>query len=127
MKTSEKFLSLGILVIVAGIVLLVIGNTDGIGTSTFFFFPFFLVSTSDVMVMLLLIALTLFIFVIVRRSAMTYFSQVESRYDKEFAEQYIPVGTKCSYCSKPIPIDAAYCSSCGSPIDKGRELNGELR
>ncbi|MGY5880012.1 MAG: zinc ribbon domain-containing protein [Candidatus Thorarchaeota archaeon] len=123
MKTSQNFLSLGILVIIAGIILLVISSSSGMGTSTFFFFPFFFVSTSDVMVMFLLMALTFFILVIMMRSAITYFSQVESGYDEEFTEQYIPVGTKCSYCSKPLPVDAVYCSKCGNPVDNDRASN----
>ncbi len=123
MKTSQNFLSLGILVIIAGIILLVISSSSGIGTSTFFFFPFFFVSTSDVMVMFLLLGLTFFIFVLMMQYAVTYFRHIETSQDEEFAEQYIPVGSKCSYCSKPLPVDAVYCSSCGNPVGNDKASN----
>jgi hypothetical protein len=123
LKTSQNFLSLGILVIIAGIILLVMSSSSEIGTSMFFFFPFFFVSTNDVLVVFLLMALTFFIFVIMMRLAVAYFSQVESRFNEELTEQYIPVGTKCSYCYKPLPADAVYCSSCGSPVSNDRTEN----
>jgi len=122
-KTSQNFLFVGILVIIAGIILLVISSSSGIGTSTFFFFPFFFVGTSDVTTMILLMALAFFICVLMMWSAITYFSQIESQHDDEIAKQYIQVGVKCIYCSKPLPIDAEYCSSCGNPVDHDKTLN----
>jgi len=122
-KTSQNFLFVGILVIIAGIIFLVISSSSGIGTSTFFFFPFFFVGTSDVTAMILLMALAFFIFVIMMRSAITYFSQIESQRDEEITKQYIQVGTKCIYCSTPLPVDAEYCSSCGNPVDHDRTLD----
>lgn len=123
MKTSQNFLSLGILVIIVGIVLIVIGSSTGIEVSTFFFFPFFFFSTSDVIVVFLLIALTFFIFVIMIWPAITNSGQVGLMYDEKHTGDYIHVGAKCSYCSKPLPVDAKYCSNCGNPIGNDKASN----
>jgi len=123
LKTSQNFLFVGILVIIAGIILLVISSSSGIGTSTFFFFPFFFIGTADVTTLILLMTLAFFIFVIMMRSAITNFSQIESRHDEEITKQYIQVGTKCIYCSKPLPVDAEYCSSCGRPVNHDTTLD----
>jgi len=112
----------GILLIALGAVFLV-ASSGGLGNSVFFIFPFVFVSTSDIVSTFAILAFVFIMLVFVMRSAVTYFSQVESMSDGELMKEYIPVGSTCDICSKPLPVDAVFCSSCGNPVDYDKASN----
>ena len=103
------------LCIVAGIILLIVGS-GGTGNSTFFIFPFFFFSTSEPVGIFMFLGLTLIIVILMLRAvSQVPFQQASS--DRLF------VGTKCVYCSSPVPKGASFCPTCGNALNDDSVTN----
>lgn len=122
MKRFQNFLSIGILFIFLGISLLVI-SSGGFESGVFFIFPFFITSLPAPIGMFLLLSVILIICGIMMRGTPVLFNQSTRAQETELMKEYLPVGSMCEYCFKPVPVDAVYCSSCGNPVDYDRTSN----
>lgn len=107
MKWTQNFLSMGILFIILGVLLLVI-SSGGFENSVFFIFPFFFFSASEPVSTFLILGFIIFIFVIMIRTTSAFFGQSNTQ---------LSVGSECKICLKPLPVNAAFCPSCGNPAD----------
>jgi len=105
MKWTQKILPIGVLFIILGIILIVI-TSGGIEGSVFFIFPFFLFSGSDPIGIFIFLTFIIFMFVIMLRTTSDSVGQSD-----------FPVGSKCEYCSKALPLNASFCPSCGNTVD----------
>ena len=116
MKGSQNILYLGLLLVAFGAFIILI-TSGATGTGFFFIFPFIFVNTGDLVSMFILFAFVLVIFLFMMRFAVGYFNQIESEFTLRPETQYIQVGPRCDYCSEPLPLNAVFCSKCGSPVD----------
>ena len=116
MNRSQNILCLGLLFVLIGTFLLLI-SSGGTGTGVFFIFPFVFVNTGDIVGMFILLIFVFVIFLFMMRYAVGYFSQMEAEFGESMDRQYIRVGAKCDVCLEPLPMNAAFCSKCGAPVD----------
>ena len=115
MRWNESLLPLGFLLIALGGILLLF-SSDLSGGSVFFIFPFFLIGNSSPLSFALLIALVLVCFFVATHATAMFVSKTEPQYAAGARDIFIPVGSTCVYCSRPIPIDSSFCPFCGNNI-----------
>ncbi len=82
----------------------------------FFIFPFFLIGDSSSLGFGLLIALAFVFFIVAARATAMSASKAESQYATGAQDSFIPVGLKCAYCSRPIPVGSSFCPFCGNNV-----------
>jgi len=120
MQWRHNLLLSGFLFITLGILLLWSTSTLSEG-GVFFIFPFFFFGGSDILGLVIVLTLALVFFIIVLRASSMVVQQVDSQTHLSVRDNFIPIGSQCVHCSKPIPINASFCSFCGSPVEQNDE------
>ncbi len=116
MRRNESLLPLGFLLIALGGILL-LSSSDLSGGGVFFIFPFFLIGNSSPLSFALLIVLVFVFFFVATRATAMFVSKTEAQYAADAPVSYVPVGSKCVYCSRPIPVDSSFCPFCGHNVN----------
>jgi hypothetical protein len=119
-----KILTAGFLFIFLGIILLWSTGTTS-GGDVFFVFPFFY-GGSDILGLVVLFALALVFFAIVAHVTSTFVLQANTRSYFGKANDFIPMGSRCRYCSKPMPMNSSFCPFCGSPTEQNDTSNERI-
>lgn len=125
MRWNESLLPLGFLLIALGGILL-LSSSDLSGGGVFFIFPFFLIGNSSPLSFALLIVLVFVFFFVATRATAMFVSKTEAQYAADAPDSYIPVGSKCVYCSRPIPVDSSFCPFCGNDVSRNDQSNERL-
>ena len=112
----------GFLLIAFGSILL-LSSSDLSGGGVFFIFPFFLIGDSSPLNFGLLIALVFAFFIVATSATAMFVSKAESKYAASVPDSFIPVGSRCVHCSRPIPLDSSFCPFCGSNNPQNDQSN----
>jgi hypothetical protein len=108
---------MGFLFIILGIILLWITSASPEG-GVFFIFPFFFFEGSNVLSFAVVIMLAFVFLIIVLRWSSMAILRADYQSPSIVQDNFIPIGSRCVYCSKPIPINSSFCPFCGSPVEK---------
>ena len=112
LKYRDLYLvTIGFIILGLGVALLNRG-----GSITFFIFPFFLAGDLAPILMVSSLFIVMMFFWWVNKNWMddTRFTQ-----SHEPKLNYLRVDASCQFCGNPLPVKAAYCSSCGNSVDRG--------
>jgi hypothetical protein len=124
MRWQQYILQLGFILILLGIILL--WSTGALSKGNIFIiFPFVFIGGSDTLALVLVIITSLF-FIIAFHMVSSFVQSAESPSHLGVQDSFIPIGMRCIYCSKPIPIDSSFCSFCGNPIEQNDDSNNRI-
>jgi len=116
MRWNESLLPLGFLLIAVGGILL-LSSSDLSGGGVFFIFPFFLIGDSSPLGFVFLIGIVLVSFFVATCATAMFVSKTERQFAADAQDSFIPVGSKCAYCSRLIPVDSSFCPFCGHNVN----------
>lgn len=117
MQWRQNLLSLGFILMAIGAVLLLVTSTSSEG-SVFFIFPFFFFGSSSIFGLAFFIILALVFFIVVLRMSSMAANYTDSSTNLNVQDNFIPIGSRCVYCSKPIPIKSSFCPFCGNLVEE---------
>jgi hypothetical protein len=124
MRWRQYVLQLGFLFIVLGIILLWLTGALFEG-NLYIIFPFVFIGLSDTLTLVLVIITSIF-FVIAFCMVSNFGQSADSPSHLSVQDSFIPINMRCTYCSKPIPIDSSFCSFCGNPIEQNDDSNNRM-
>lgn len=108
-----------------GAVLLLFTSTspeDGV----FFVFPFFIFGSSNILGLAIVITVTLVFFIMVLRMSSLLVNHTDSLANLDLQDEFIPIGSRCVYCSKPIPVKSSFCPFCGNPVEEDESSTNRI-
>jgi len=108
-----------------GAVLLLFTSTspeDGV----FFVFPFFIFGGSNILGLAIVITMTLIFFIMVLRMSSLLVNHTDSLANLDLQDEFIPIGSRCVYCSKPIPVKSSFCPFCGNPVEEDESSTNRI-
>jgi len=102
-------ITIGFIILGLGVSLLNLGES-----STFFIFPFFFTGNFAPVFMLSVLFVMIMCFWWVNKNWTEDARFLDSSGQRPV---YLRVNASCQICGSPLPQDAAYCSSCGTPVE----------
>ena len=106
MRDASRYIFLGFILVVAGILIIMIGSFSQIGGSVYIF-PFFFFSTST--------PIPAFIIIIMALATLGYFYYISKQAIVQNTHS-VNSDTICPECGTRNPRYARYCSECGASI-----------
>ena len=119
MNRDLYIITIGFIILGLGVALLSLGED-----TTFFIFPFFFAGNLAPLLMLSFLFITMMCFWWVNKN---WTDDARFKQSRDPKPVYLRVSTSCQLCGSPLPQDAAYCFSCGNPVERLRsmDVNGD--
>ncbi len=110
---------------VIGVILIWFTSTSSEG-GVFFIFPFFFFLDSGILGLFIVITLALVFFIASWRMSSMVVKHADSRARSNVQDNFIPIGSWCVYCSKPIPIKSSFCPFCGNAVEENESSTNRI-
>lgn len=108
-----------------GAVLVLFTSTSS-ESGVFFIFPFFIFQGSSILGVAIIMMLALVFFIMTLRMSSFVEQHTDPLTNFDVQDNFIPIGSRCVYCSKPIPIKSSFCPFCGNLVEENERSTNRI-